>query len=133
MSADTMPSVTPNDAQDPHDAQTTLSMGMPSRASETGVPQRPVSIGRYRVLRLLGAGGMGVVYEAEQEEPRRAVALKVIRSIWASPELLRRFQQESQALARHHHPGIAQIYEAGTGVADAARAILAAPWAPTTS
>jgi serine/threonine protein kinase len=45
---------------------------------------------------------------------RRTVALKVIKPGLASPELLRRFEQESQALARLQHPGIAQIYEAGT-------------------
>lgn len=56
---------------------------------------------------------MGAVYEAEQDQPRRTVALKVVKSVWASPELLRRFAQESQALARLHHPGIAQVYEAG--------------------
>src|SRR5579864_3463643 len=77
-------------------------------------PWLPASIGRYRVLRLLGEGGMGVVYEAEQEQPRRTVALKVIKPGLASAELLRRFAQESQALARLQHPGIAQIYEAGT-------------------
>src|SRR5207244_4941165 len=54
------------------------------------------------------------VYEAEQEQPRRTVALKVIKPGLASPELLRRFEQESQALGRLQHPGIAQIYEAGT-------------------
>jgi eukaryotic-like serine/threonine-protein kinase len=75
--------------------------------------QIPASIGRYRILHLLGEGGMGAVYEAEQDQPRRLVALKVIRAAWASPELIRRFEQESQALARLHHPGIAQIYEAG--------------------
>jgi serine/threonine protein kinase len=75
--------------------------------------QIPASIGRYRILRLLGEGGMGAVYEAEQDLPRRLVALKVIRAAWAGPELIRRFEQESQALARLHHPGIAQIYEAG--------------------
>jgi tetratricopeptide (TPR) repeat protein/predicted Ser/Thr protein kinase len=74
----------------------------------------PESIGRYRIVRLLGEGGMGAVYEAEQDQPRRSVALKVIRAAWASPELLRRFEQESQALGRLHHPGIAQIYEAGS-------------------
>jgi eukaryotic-like serine/threonine-protein kinase len=74
----------------------------------------PASIGRYRIIRLLGEGGMGAVYEAEQDQPRRRVALKVIRAAWASPELLRRFAQESQALGRLHHPGIAQIYEAGS-------------------
>ena len=57
---------------------------------------------------------MGAVYEAEQDRPRRSVALKVIKAAWASPELLRRFEQEAQALGRLHHPGIAQIYEAGS-------------------
>jgi eukaryotic-like serine/threonine-protein kinase len=77
-------------------------------------PSHPSSIGRYRILRLLGEGGMGAVYEAEQEEPRRVVALKVIRLGLATPERLRRFRQESQALARLQHPGIAQIHESGT-------------------
>jgi tetratricopeptide (TPR) repeat protein/predicted Ser/Thr protein kinase len=57
---------------------------------------------------------MGAVYEAEQDQPRRSVALKVIKAAWASPEMLRRFEQESQALGRLQHPGIAQIYEAGS-------------------
>ena len=74
----------------------------------------PGAIGHYRIVRLLGEGGMGTVYEAEQDRPRRRVALKVIRPGMASPELLRRFEQESQALGRLQHPGIAQIYEAGT-------------------
>ena len=72
------------------------------------------AIGRYRLVRLLGEGGMGAVYEAEQEQPQRTVALKVIRPGYATAETLRRFQHESQALARLQHPGIAQIYEAGT-------------------
>ncbi len=55
-----------------------------------------------------------MVYEAQQEEPRRIIALKVIRLGLATPERLRRFRQESQALARLQHPGIAQIYESGT-------------------
>ena len=66
------------------------------------------------MLRLVGEGGMGTVYEAEQEHPRRVVALKVIKPGLASSELLRRFEQESQVLGRLQHPGIAQIYEAGT-------------------
>jgi eukaryotic-like serine/threonine-protein kinase len=59
--------------------------------------QRPLprSVGPYRILRLLGEGGMGTVYEAEQEHPRRTVALKVIRPGWATAEILRRFEQES--------------------------------------
>jgi len=71
-------------------------------------------VGRYKIIRLIGEGGMGAVYEAEQDQPRRTVALKVIKPGLASPELLRRFAQESQALGRLQHPGIAQIYDAGT-------------------
>lgn len=77
-------------------------------------PVVPLAIGRYRVARLIGEGGMGVVYEAEQDHPRRIVALKVIRPGLANEEILRRFERESQALGRLQHPGIAQIYEAGT-------------------
>jgi tetratricopeptide (TPR) repeat protein len=75
---------------------------------------RPAAIGRYRIVRPIGEGGMGAVYEAEQEQPRRSVALKVLKPGLATPELLRRFGLESQALGRLQHPGIAQIYEAGT-------------------
>jgi len=57
---------------------------------------------------------MGVVYQAEQEHPRRIVALKIIRPGWMSPQLLQRFKRESEALGRLQHPGIAQIYEAGS-------------------
>jgi len=77
-------------------------------------PRLPEKIGRYRIIRVLGEGGMGTVYEAEQDQPRRGVALKVIKAAWGSPQLLQRFERESQALGRLHHPGIAQIYEAGS-------------------
>lgn len=76
--------------------------------------RQPVHIGRYRVVRLLASGGMGAVYEAEQESPRRTVAIKVLRAGIASPALARRFAQEAEVLARLRHPGIAQVYEAGT-------------------
>jgi predicted unusual protein kinase regulating ubiquinone biosynthesis (AarF/ABC1/UbiB family) len=91
-------------------SQTTLPAGKPAQSAG----HLPASIGRYRVLRLLGEGGMGIVYEAQQEQPRRTVALKVIKPGLASPELFRRFEHESQALARLQHPGIAQVYEART-------------------
>ena len=71
-------------------------------------------LGHYRIIGILGEGGMGAVYEAEQDQPRRTVALKVIKPGLASPQLLRRFEQEAQALGRLQHVGIAQIYEAGT-------------------
>jgi serine/threonine protein kinase len=70
-----------------------------------GKPRLPDHIGRYRVLRLLGEGGMGAVYEAEQDSPRRTVALKVVRPGLASAALLQRFRHESQILGRLHHPG----------------------------
>jgi Flp pilus assembly protein TadD/predicted Ser/Thr protein kinase len=76
-------------------------------------PALPARIGHYRVVRLLGEGGMGAVYEAEQDSPRRTVALKVIRPGLVSPALLKRFAQEAQILGRLHHPGVAAIYEAG--------------------
>ena len=78
------------------------------------VPPANSVIGHYRILHLLGEGGMGAVYEAEQDQPRRTVALKVIKPGFATAETMRRFQHESQALGRLQHPGIAQIYEAGT-------------------
>ncbi|MCH8315864.1 MAG: serine/threonine protein kinase, partial [Planctomycetes bacterium] len=71
-------------------------------------------IGRYKVVRVLGEGGMGTVFLAEQDKPTRLVALKVIRPGVASANLLRRFEHESQVLGKLQHPGIAQIYEAGT-------------------
>lgn len=74
----------------------------------------PSRIGRFRVLRKIGEGGMGVVYEAEQDNPRRTVALKVIRPGVASHQVLQRFGIEAQILGRLQHPGIAQIHEAGT-------------------
>jgi serine/threonine protein kinase len=74
----------------------------------------PTKIGKFQIIRLLGEGGMGVVYEAQQEQPRRAVALKLLKPGYATPEILRRFEQESQALAKLQHAGIAQIYEVGS-------------------
>src|SRR6185436_5378922 len=77
-----------------------------------GIPRH---IGRYTILRKLGQGGMGAVYEAEQENPRRTVALKVITGpAAAAPETLRRFELEVHVLGMLQHPGIAHIFEAGT-------------------
>lgn len=78
-----------------------------------GPVRHPVFVGRYRILRLIGEGGMGSVYEAQQEHPRRTVAVKVLRGGIASPSLQRRFGYEAQVLGRLQHPGIAQIIEAG--------------------
>ncbi len=76
-----------------------------------GIPKR---IGHYRIKRAIASGGMGTVYEAVQEKPRRAVAVKLMRAGIASRSALRRFEYESQLLARLRHPAIAQVYDAGT-------------------
>ncbi|MCC6320292.1 MAG: serine/threonine protein kinase [Phycisphaerales bacterium] len=83
--------------------------------SSTSGPER---IGPYTILDLIGEGGMGAVYLAEQERPRRVVALKLIRPGLMTPRMLRRFEHESEILARLQHPGIAQIYEAGSAKTD---------------
>jgi eukaryotic-like serine/threonine-protein kinase len=70
--------------------------------------------GRYDILRALGEGGMGTVYLAEQLEPiRRRVALKVVKLGMDTAQVLARFNNERQALARMEHPNIAQIFDAG--------------------
>lgn len=72
------------------------------------------TLGSYVIEDTLGEGGMGVVYRATQSNPRRTVALKVVRPTLLTPKMLRRFEHESQVLGRLQHPGIAQVYEAGT-------------------
>lgn len=74
----------------------------------------PDHIAGFRILSVLGEGGMGVVYVAEQDKPRRTVALKVIKPGMATPSVLRRFEHEAEVLGRLQHPGIAQVFEAGT-------------------
>jgi tetratricopeptide (TPR) repeat protein len=71
-------------------------------------------IGRYEIRRTIASGGMGTVYEAEQDHPRRTVALKVLRPGMSSPQALKRFHHEAQILGHLHHPCIAQVYDAGT-------------------
>src|SRR5436190_23914118 len=75
---------------------------------------RDTGIGRYRLVELLGEGGMGAVYLAEQREPvQRVVALKLMRSSLGGPNLVARFSAERQALARLSHPNVAAMYDAG--------------------
>jgi len=78
----------------------------------------PQQIGPYRILSVLGEGGMGTVYLAEQREPvRRRVALKVIKLGMDSKQVLARFEAERQALALMNHDNIARVYDAGTTLA----------------
>lgn len=92
-----------------HGAEVTLSPSSPAQ------PIRPPEyVGPYRIVREVGRGGMGVVYEAEQVRPRRRVAVKVLRKTAVSDEMLRRFDREARVLGRLSHPGIAHIYDGGS-------------------
>src|SRR5207244_1768792 len=68
----------------------------------------------YEFLGILGRGGMGVVFQARQLRPKRIVALKMLRdAALAGPDHLARFHQETEIIAKLHHPNIVQIYEVG--------------------
>ena len=71
-------------------------------------------IGSYRLVRVLGEGGMGVVYLAERLHIGGHVAIKLLRDAWMSPMRRERFRLEQQTLARLNHPNIAHIHDAGT-------------------
>jgi len=90
----------------------TMTRSVPPPAAD---PARGVLFaGKYVIVRELGRGGMGVVYEAEQQNPRRPVALKVILGgPLVSDTEIKMFQREAQALARLKHPHIAAIFESG--------------------
>jgi len=94
--------------------------GSDGKANESGLSEMLVEqpgnwIGRYQLLKVLGEGGMGIVYLAEQQEPiRRKVALKVIKPGMDSKRVITRFEAERQALALLDHPNIAHVHDAGT-------------------
>ena len=110
-----------------HDAQTTsvvdrvdLGRGKELLAADLACdkpPQRenwlPARIQKYRIIRQIGRGGMGIVYEAEQDSPRRSVALKVLSLGATNVQMLRRFKREADVLGQLYHPGIAKVYDAG--------------------
>lgn len=84
-------------------------------AGPDGLPlNAPSEIGPYRVLRLLGEGGMGSVYLCQQDEPvKRQVAVKLIKLGMDSERIVRHFSKEREALERMEHPGIARMLDAG--------------------
>src|SRR5215470_8872340 len=75
---------------------------------------RPQDFGPYRLLRLLGEGGMGLVYLAERTDLGTQVAIKILRDAWLSPARRERFAAEQRTLAQLTHPSIARIYDANT-------------------
>ncbi len=87
---------------------------MPNRQQGDPGPTLPYELGDYELLDVLGRGGMGVVYRAEQHHLDRIVAVKMIRSgMLAGEAEVRRFYTEAQAAARLHHPGIVAVYQFG--------------------
>ena len=104
----------PGGRTEPPDPEAPTLLGAEDRPQPVRRPG-PIRIPNYRILELLGAGGMGEVWAAEQEQPiQRRVALKVIKLGMDSREIVARFQYERRALALMSHPSIAAVYEAGT-------------------
>jgi len=105
--------MTTNDPSDlPLDGDLTLDRD-PSRPPAAAAAL-PSEIGGFRILGKLGEGGMGIVYEAEQKNPFRKVALKIVRGgHFVDDQYLRMFRRETETLARLTHPNIAALYEAG--------------------
>ncbi|HEX5109057.1 MAG TPA: protein kinase [Vicinamibacterales bacterium] len=96
--------------------------GAPDEAARAAVqlaagepPEGPgARIGPYKLLQVIGEGGFGIVYMAEQEQPlRRRVALKIIKLGMDTREVIARFEAERQALALMEHPNIARVFDAG--------------------
>ena len=99
------------------------SVGTAGPGMETVAPVTPGAvpgvIGPYHLLQVIGEGGMGLVYLAEQREPLvRRVALKLIKPGMDTREVLARFEAERQALAVMDHPNIARVLDAGLGPGD---------------
>jgi WD40 repeat protein/serine/threonine protein kinase len=100
--------------------------GLADSEAETDQPAKEAStkpplegsgtrIGRYKLLQLIGEGGMGIVFMAEQQEPvRRLVAVKVLKAGMDSAQVIARFEAERQALALMDHPNIAKVLDGGT-------------------
>jgi len=98
-----------------HDAETDSGSELPTPLHPASlVPDAPEQIGPYKILQKIGAGGMGEVYEAQQERPlRRRVALKIIKWGMDTEQVVLRFESERQALALMDHPNVARVFDAG--------------------
>jgi eukaryotic-like serine/threonine-protein kinase len=101
------------------DGNSLLDRGLAAVAQQTVAHTLPGDLaskefGPYRILKLLGEGGMGVVYLAERKDLGSEVAIKVLRDAWLSPARRERFASEQRTLAQLSHPKIARIYDAAT-------------------
>ena len=91
--------------------------GTGSPGAREGIPGEvthgsPVRVGSYKIVSVLGRGGLGTVYSAIQESPKRTVAIKILRPDVYDERARRRFEHEGEVLGRLRHPGIAHVYEA---------------------
>jgi serine/threonine-protein kinase len=78
------------------------------------IPAGTILVGRYRVLSMLGGGGMGTVYLAEHLTVGRKVAVKVLNSEWSGHSFVaRRFRAEARTASAVGHPGIVEVFDAG--------------------
>ncbi|MEO6444064.1 MAG: serine/threonine-protein kinase [Gemmatimonadaceae bacterium] len=84
---------------------------LPDAAS---IPIPSNSFGPYRLTRVLGEGGMGIVYGAHRDDLSSVAAVKILRDAWLSPARRERFVNEQRTLAQLNHPAIAHLYDAGT-------------------
>src|SRR5271169_6293245 len=99
--------IDPQGSSDPQSSDRTLSAAGPGGATAG-------QIGTYRLLQVLGEGGMGEVWLAEQKTPmHRTVALKLIKAGMDTKTVVARFESERQALALMDHPSIARVFDAG--------------------
>src|SRR5207237_8111388 len=81
---------------------------------ESATNTMPESIGRYKVLREIGRGGMGTVFLAEREDPCQRVAIKIIKRGMDTDEIIGRFRRERQFLAALNHPHIGRLLDGAT-------------------
>src|SRR5450631_34467 len=92
----------------------TLALERKATSDVAAEPAAIRQIGPYRLLQLIGEGGMGEVWLAEQIEPRRRVAIKVIKAGMDTKQVVARFESERQALALMDHPAIAKVLDGGS-------------------
>ncbi len=101
--------------KNPEDERNTMDVALYQTKSVPSMPKPLEIIGPYELIKIIGEGGMGTVYLAQQWKPvKRSVALKLIRSDILSHSMLRRFQAEQQTLALMDHPQIAKVLDAGS-------------------
>ncbi|MHC4203681.1 MAG: protein kinase domain-containing protein [Planctomycetota bacterium] len=104
-----------NDTGEKDDRQSSDEEAIPTASFGSGMVGIGEQIGRYKLLRILGEGGFGIVYLAVQQRPmKRQVALKIIKPGMDSAQVIRRFEAERQALALLDHPNVAHVFDAGT-------------------